>query len=155
MAVELHIAEPNTPDLSFNLSLEAVRGGTPGAQNSVYSPNPPPVVADVAHDPPLPPAGSAVAITATVRGATDEAVAGVTLHYRVNTYPPAAWSQQTMRDNGKGADAVAGDEVYTTMLPVFEGTPMGAGDMFEFTITATGTNGAAFSPKQLQAISAQ
>jgi len=142
LAVELHIAEPNTPDLSFNLSLEAVRGGTPGAQNSVYSPNPPPVVADVAHDPPLPPAGSAVAITATVRGATDEAVAGVTLHYRVNTYPPAAWSQQTMRDNGKGADAVAGDEVYTTMLPVFEGTPMGAGDMFEFTITATGTNGA-------------
>lgn len=140
LAVELHIAEPDTPDLSFNLSLEAIYGGTPGAQNSIYDPNPVPVVADVAHEPPLPPAGSSVAITARARGATDEAVAGVTLNYRIDANPQASWSQSPMLDNGKGGDTLAGDGVYTCMLPVFEGTAMGEGSMFEFTVTATGTN---------------
>jgi len=113
--------------------------GTPGIANSRYDAEPPPVVGNVDHDPPLPLPGSSVAITAHAAGFNGEKLNSVVLNYRIDANPANAWRQVPMMDHGKSGDAVAGDGVYTVYLPEANDPPMTNGSSYEFTITATDT----------------
>lgn len=94
-------------------------GGTPGATNSRFEPNPPPEIGGVERDPALPAAGDPVRIAVAV---TDDApLAAVELQFDDGDgggYQPLA-----MNDAGVDGDAVAGDDVWTaTLAPRPEGT---------------------------------
>ncbi|MBN1443170.1 MAG: lamin tail domain-containing protein, partial [Planctomycetes bacterium] len=118
---------------------------TPGAPNSVYSPVAPPQIRQVAHGPRQPPSGQPFVVTAKVTD--PEGVASVAIRYQVvgpGEYipawlplppstlladpnrphernpefdDPARWTELPMVDDGTGADAYAGDSVYTVVLP--------------------------------------
>jgi hypothetical protein len=101
------------------------RGPTPGGRNSVYATNAPPQIRQVAHQPEQPSAGQAVKITAKI---TDPGgVASATLQYQVvepgkyieltDAAYATNWISLPMRDDGGGADAVAGDDIYTAEAP--------------------------------------
>jgi hypothetical protein len=95
--------------------------GTPGAQNSIYSPgNIPPCVTDASHTPALPTSGQAATVTVLVTD--NSAVSTVTLNY----HPEGTPSYQTlaMTDSGGG--------LYTAAIP-----PQDDGLYVEFYITAT------------------
>jgi hypothetical protein len=131
--VELIRPEPDT---------EATPRPSPGLVNSVFSEVAPPAIRQVDHQPEAPRAGEAVVVTAKV---TDpEGVASVVLETQVvapGAYVPAFlakptslllsnptgprnpnpayeqnWTSQPMVDDGSGADAVAGDGIYTATL---------------------------------------
>jgi len=100
---------------------------TPGSQNSVYTmpADIPPQIRQVAHDPQQPMPGEAVTITAKL---TDpDGMGPVTLSYQ--TVEPGAyialtdpayeanWTTVAMADDGTSGDALAGDSIYTTVLP--------------------------------------
>ncbi|MFQ6100381.1 MAG: CotH kinase family protein [Anaerolineae bacterium] len=103
--------------------------GTPGAQNSVYSSgNIPPCVTDVAHTPAFPTSGQAATVTALVDD--NSSVAAVTLHYRPEGV--SGYATLAMVDDGSGGDAVAGDHLYTAVIPA-----QGDGLYVEFYVTAT------------------
>jgi hypothetical protein len=100
-------------------------GPTPGAQNSVYMPNPPPQLRQVAHDPKGPRSGEGVRVT--MKATDGDGVASMTLEYQV--VDPGAyieiddpeyetnWVSVPMNDTGQGGDLVAGDDVFTALLP--------------------------------------
>ena len=100
-------------------------GPTPGMLNAVFDTNAPPQVRQVANTPLQPAADQAVTVTAKV---TDpNGVASVTLQYQ--TVDPgsyiaiedaayqAGWTSLAMNDAGTGGDAVAGDDIYTGVIP--------------------------------------
>jgi hypothetical protein len=100
-------------------------GPTPGARNSVYATNAPPQIRQVAHTPEQPNAGDDVTITAKM---TDpDGVANVTLEYQLvnpgsyielgDVAYATNWTAVPMLDNGSNGDAVAGDDVYTAVMP--------------------------------------
>jgi len=83
--------------------------GTPALPNSRRVNNAGPAIYDVTHDPPLPRANEAVAVTC--RLSDPDGVATVLLRSRVD--PATTLTTVTMRDDGSGGDAVAGDGLYT------------------------------------------
>src|SRR5882672_4632951 len=100
---------------------------TPGRTNAVFALNAPPAIRQVEHQPKQPAAGQPVTITAKV---TDpDGVASVVLQYQIidpgsyikltdTAYTNAAsWVSVSMNDAGTGGDALAGDDVYTYVLP--------------------------------------
>ena len=100
-------------------------GPTPGALNATFQTHLPPRLRQVRHTPKQPASGQAVAITAK---ATDpDGVASLTLHYQlvdpgdyIERNDPAyetAWTAIPMVDTGLDGDAVAGDDVYTAVIP--------------------------------------
>ncbi|MEO8350861.1 MAG: lamin tail domain-containing protein [Chthoniobacteraceae bacterium] len=98
---------------------------TPGAQNSVFTTNAPPQIRQVAHTPVQPAADVPVTITAKVTDS--DGVASVSLEYQV--VAPGAyvrktdaaftnnWTPVAMHDDGLDGDAVAGDAIYSVVLP--------------------------------------
>ena len=113
--------EVKTPDPSSG----SVGVPTPGASNSVFSPNAAPNIRQVDHSPQQPAAGEDVVITAKV---TDpDGVASVTLSYQlvdpgayINLEDAAyetTWTDLPMADNGIGADAISGDSVFSVLMP--------------------------------------
>ncbi len=99
-------ATPGDLELPTNL-------GSPGQQNSRYAENAGPAIADVTQSPILPPAGSNVVVTCRVDDPDD--VASVSLSYRVD--PGYATNTLPMVDSGAGGDRVAGDGIYTAIVP--------------------------------------
>ena len=100
-------------------------GPTPGLANSVFRTNLPPQIRQVDHSPNEPNSGAAVVITAKV---TDpEGVSGVTLKYQIVTpgnyieQTDAAysnnWTSLAMNDAGTNGDELAGDSVFTAVIP--------------------------------------
>lgn len=89
-----------------------------------------PLVSDVTDNPPRPADADNLVITAHV-AAQDSPISGVTLHYRVMF---GAEVPLTMRDDGVGADALAGDGVYTATIPA---SASGPGQMVRWYVTAT------------------
>jgi hypothetical protein len=120
-------ATPGDLDLPPNL-------GSPGLQNSRYATNAGPAIGDVTPDLVLPPAGSNVVVTCSVDDPDN--VASVSLTYRVD--PSAVTSTLPMLDTGSGGDRVAGDGLYTAIVP-----GQSAGTLVAFVIDAT--DGAASS----------
>lgn len=93
--------------------------GTPGTPNSRAVSNAGPAITDVQHYPVLPVANQPVRVTARVRD--PDGVSSVMLGYRVDPAPETGGI--VMTDDGGGADAAAGDGVFTGSLP---GQPRGA-----------------------------
>ncbi len=103
----------------------SARGPTPGAINSVFATNLPPAIRQVEHNPEQPMAGTPVTISAKV---TDtDGVSSVMLRYQLvdpGSYielTDAAysnnWTNLAMNDAGQNGDALAGDSIYTAVLP--------------------------------------
>ncbi|HOB31815.1 MAG TPA: lamin tail domain-containing protein, partial [Verrucomicrobiota bacterium] len=101
--------------------------GTPGLVNSRRVPNAGPAISGVTHSPVLPPANTPVVVTARV--ADPDGVSSVTLRYRID--PAMTYVSVPMLDNGTGADAVAGDGIYSAQIP---GQP--AATLVAFSISA-------------------
>jgi len=100
-------------------------GVTPGAVNSVYAAAAPPQMRQVSHTPGQPVSGQDVTVTAKV---TDpDGVASVGLEYQLvepgdyiainDPRYATQWTAVAMVDDGTGGDALAGDDVYTVVLP--------------------------------------
>jgi regulation of enolase protein 1 (concanavalin A-like superfamily) len=86
--------------------------GTPGLPNSRRVPNAGPAIFDVTHTPALPQANQAVLVTCRV--SDPDGVAAPQLRFRVD--PMNTLTTVTMRDDGTGGDAVAGDGIYTARI---------------------------------------
>jgi len=138
---------------------------TPGLQNSVYSTEAPPQVRQVQHAPQQPASGEPFVVTAKITD--PDGVAEVQLIYQLvlpgdyipaylplphdtlladpnralDPNPafenPANWTVVVMIDDGTGSDALAGDNVYTAVIPA-----QGNRTLVRYRITAADTAGA-------------
>lgn len=136
---------------------------SPGRTNQVFVANPPPNLRQVNHDPQSP--KSTESVTITVKVTDPEGVASVVLEYQVLTpghYVPAwiprtiaelnnnpfqdpkpnpeygsNWVSVVMVDNGLQGDQIAGDDIYTVVLP-----PEVNRALVRYRITATDSFGA-------------
>ena len=113
--------EVKTPDPSGG----SLGTPTPGASNSVFSPNAAPNIRQVNHTPGQPVAGQDVVVSAKV---TDpEGVASVTLGYQLvnpgsyinleDASYETNWTNLPMVDDGSAGDAVPGDSVFSVTMP--------------------------------------
>ncbi|MCB1131489.1 MAG: lamin tail domain-containing protein, partial [Verrucomicrobiae bacterium] len=117
-------------DYSFDLELlpnTASAEATPGAANSTVIPlaQSPPAVTGVTHEPQQPQSGEAVTVTAKI--GDPDGMGAVSLLYQ--TVDPGSyirltdaayqtsWTTVPMTDDGSNGDAVAGDGIYTVVLP--------------------------------------
>jgi len=89
--------------------------GTPGEQNSSHAANAGPAIEDVAHGPVLPAPYEDVVVTARV--ADVDGLSSVLLKWRNDTAAPSNVHSLVMTDNGMGADAIAGDGIYSAAIP--------------------------------------
>jgi hypothetical protein len=103
--------------------------GTPGAPNSQARVNAGPAITDVSHRPVLPLAGQAIRVTARI--ADPDQVTAVALTYRNDTLGGQA-SSAVMVDDGTGPDALAGDGLYTGLIP-----GQSSGHLIGFRVEAT------------------
>ena len=87
--------------------------GTPGQRNSVYVSNRGPAIDNVRHYPTLPQAGQPIMITA--QACDPDGVAYVALRYRLD--PASTVNTIMMRDDGQSGDVIAGDGIYTAVIP--------------------------------------
>jgi len=105
----------------------AVAGPTPGARNAAFAANAPPQIRQVVHSPNEPASNQAVTITAKI---TDpQGVSSVSLQYQIVTPGNyieltdsaftniANWISVPMNDTGNNGDALAGDSIYTAVIP--------------------------------------
>lgn len=118
-------------DYGQNWSASLVPNGTPGAMNSVRATNIAPLIVDAKHLPVVPRSTDSVTVTARLIDELGTA-AGAKVYWRVDALTPNPWSEATMRDDGLGGDAVAGDGVWTAVLP-----PQADKAVVEFYIQAT------------------
>lgn len=108
---------------------------SPGSANGPVSANLGPRVSQVKHEPPAPRTDQDLTVTARI-GPTQAPVLYVILIPKVNfldRLPGLPEEMIQMVDNGTGADAVAGDGVYTTTIP---SALYDAGDMLRWSIQA-------------------
>ena len=101
-----HLEASGRMDIPTNL-------GTPGLVNSRAKANVGPAIWDAVQSPVLPAAGESVLISARV--SDTDTVSSVTLRYRVD--PSSVTNVLNMLDNGTAGDAVAGDGIYSALLP--------------------------------------
>lgn len=87
--------------------------GTPGRANSRSRSSAPPSITEVQHFPILPPTNTAIRVTARV--SDFDGLAAVTLRYRID--PTNTLFDVVMTDDGQGADAVAGDRLFSAFIP--------------------------------------
>lgn len=87
--------------------------GTPGARNSRSTANAGPAIYQVTHNPPVPPAGQPVVVSARAHDA--DGVSSMVLYYRID--PAKSYSTVAMRDDGTGGDLIAGDGVFSATIP--------------------------------------
>ena len=98
---------------------------TPNAQNSVFAINVAPQMRQVGHSPQRPTSGEDV--TVTVKVTDPDGVDSVSLDYQfvdpgsyirlTDAEYQTSWTTVTMLDDGTGGDKVAGDDIYTVVLP--------------------------------------
>jgi hypothetical protein len=104
--------------------------GTPGAQNSVFDPQPAPLIFGTVHSPAVPLPSTLLTVTATI---LDESVAPTaTLYYRRDDVPTLAYTATVMADDGLHGDGAAGDHLYGAIVPGLFDT-----QRLDFTIRAT------------------
>ena len=112
-----------TPEPNFRLNgnwLEAnavlpipANLGTPGGPNSAYVTNAGPAIYNVTHAPSLPAANQPVVVTANLHD--PDAVRNLTLYYRLD--PALSYTAVPMNDGGTNGDAIAGDGVFSAVIP--------------------------------------
>jgi hypothetical protein len=151
ISVQVHNATLNSSDLTFDLEL-SIPGGTvgpstPGAVNSTFAANTAPQMRDLAQSVQQPVAGQAV--TVSMRVTDPDGVASVVLAYQLvdpgsyirltDAAYQTSWTNIAMRDDGLSGDAVAGDGVYSVILP---GSLQTHRRLVRYRVTATDTLGA-------------
>lgn len=104
--------------------------GTPGRENSVASANLGPAITEVSHRPVLPQPGEAIRVVARVHD--PDGLATVNLHYRIDPAPWSAAQSVAMNDLGLQGDFMAGDGLYTGLIP-----PQRSGVLVAFYIAAS------------------
>lgn len=131
IAIQAANASSGSSDFFFDALLTAtstnMTGPTPGAPNAVLATNAPPQIRQVDHSPNAPTNNQAVTVTAKI---TDpQGVGSVALQYQIVTpgnyieitdaaYTNAAnWITLAMNDAGNNGDALAGDSIYTAVIP--------------------------------------
>ncbi len=121
-----NVTLPNTH--AHNWTSSTLPGGTPGHPNSTATPDAPPFVLHVAHQPLLPRPTDLVAVTARL---LDEhpGQLSVTLHHRLDGAPD--FVSQPMADDGQHGDGLPGDGLFGALLP-----PQPAGAIVEFYLEA-------------------
>ncbi len=87
--------------------------GTPGEANSRRVNNAGPAIFDVNHSPALPRAGQPVLVTCRV--SDPDNIGSLRLRWRAD--PSATLSNVTLRDDGASGDLVAGDGIYSALIP--------------------------------------
>lgn len=87
--------------------------GTPGLPNSRKVANGGPAISSVNHAPALPRASQPVLVTCQVEDT--DGLASVMLRYRYD--PVLTLTNVVMRDDGTGGDAIAGDGIYSGIIP--------------------------------------
>lgn len=87
--------------------------GTPGARNSRWVANAPPAIYAVQHSPLLPAINQSVLVTA--RAQHPQGLASLVLRYRID--PASTYASVAMTDDGQGGDAIAGDGIYSALIP--------------------------------------
>lgn len=102
--------------------------GTPALPNSRRVANAGPAIYEVTHNPPLPTTNATVRVTCRV--SDPDGVSSVMLRYR--TDPATTFTTLAMRDDGALGDEVAGDGLFSALLP-----GRNAGTLVAFRITAT------------------
>lgn len=102
--------------------------GTPGLANSRLLPNAGPAIFDVTHRPPLPRAGETVLVTC--RASDPNGIGSLRVRYRLD--PNATLRDVVMRDDGTQGDEIAGDGIYSGMIPA-----QGGGTLAAFQVVAT------------------
>jgi hypothetical protein len=102
--------------------------GTPGARNGRYIANAPPAITGVSHAPILPAANQPIVVSARI--GDPDGIASVLLKYRLD--PSSTYSTLTMTDDGTDGDAVAGDGVFSAIIP-----GQASGAMVAFYLQAT------------------
>ncbi|MBC8002669.1 MAG: lamin tail domain-containing protein [Opitutaceae bacterium] len=112
--------QPNLLLRLFGNSLEAsgtlpvpTNLGTPGAVNSRAAANVGPAIFEVTHNPVLPAAGEAVLVTGRIHDS--DGISSFQLSYRLD--PSITSTLLTMSDNGTGGDVIAGDGVFSAIIP--------------------------------------
>ena len=108
--------------------------GTPGTRNSQYVSNAGPAVYEVQHAPTIPAAGQPVVVTA--RAHDPNGVQSLVLNYRLD--PATNYTAVTMEDDGTGGDAIAGDGIFSAIIP-----GQSSNTIVAFYIAAADTQGAA------------
>jgi len=90
--------------------------GSPGFENSRFSPEPAPQLDGLMHSPAVPAPGQTVRVTVHVL--SQRPTPKVLLYHRLdNAYGNGAWASRPMVDDGAtGGDEQAGDGIYTTQL---------------------------------------
>ena len=119
-----------------NWAASQVAGGTPGAANSIFNPDLPPMILDVIHIPAVPKATDTVTINARI---VDEDVSSdtlVTVFYRNDGQ--SLFASAPMYDDGAHGDGAANDQVYGAFLP-----PRPDKTIVEFYVRATDGSGQA------------
>ncbi|MBX3433374.1 MAG: lamin tail domain-containing protein [Pirellulales bacterium] len=138
-------------DASFNLALsvpdDTVGQPTPGARNSVYAENAAPQMRQLNQSVLQPTSGQDVIVT--IKATDPDGVQSVTLEYQLvdpgsyirltDAAYQTEWTTLVMRDDGLEGDAVAGDSVYTVVMP---GTLQVHRRLVRYRITATDVLGA-------------
>lgn len=148
-------------DFSLNVELRRVPGAaggspTPGAQNSVFATNAPPALRQVEHYAALPVPGQTTIhpgqdVVVTAKATDPDGVQSVSLLYQIvepGTYITkedaayelaANWTTLAMNDAGTGQDLLAGDGIYTAVIP---GTVQTHRRLIRYRIQAMDTPGA-------------
>ncbi len=106
--------------------------GTPGARNSAYAANMGPVYGKLRQTPVVPNGGEPVTVTVGIRDS--DGVASAMIKHRLDT--AGSYSQTAMNDMGTGSDSVAGDGIWTGVIP-----GQAAGSIVEFYVEASDVGG--------------
>jgi hypothetical protein len=132
LAAQVFNSSINSSDLTFDLELRPLAGApptkkpTPGRANSVLSQDCPPAFLEVRHTPESPRSRQGVLVTARA----ERGLANVTLEYQpvspgayIRRKDPAfsgSWAPLPMNDAGRDGDAVAGDGIFSALVPAEE-----------------------------------
>ena len=113
----MELANPALPNENGqNWSSSATDGGSPGVANSNHAANIAPLISNVRHSPAIPHSDETVTVTATL--ADESSGAFATLRWRIDT--DASFQSIEMTDDGRQADEVAGDGVFSASIPAHE-----------------------------------
>jgi len=134
----LELCNPALPgNNGQNWKASLTGNGTPGAQNSNFTNNIPPLALDLRHFPVVPKSTDSITFTVRIQ---DEQTTGltVTLRHRDHTTTNRApvFSSTPMLDNGTQGDGAANDGIYGAVLP-----PQPHGTVIEYYVEATDAGG--------------
>jgi len=104
--------------------------GTPGLPNSRAVENAPPAIYDVKHFPVVPDALQPVRVTTRLHD--PDGIGNISLFYRID--PSPSYASVAMTDHGANGDEVAGDGIYTALIP-----GQASGTLVAFYIAASDT----------------